>query len=366
MDSARRHKTGDSLKTINRYIGREVIKGSAVSIIVLLTIYNFVTFSDELGDLGKGNYGLKQIFQYLALTSPRNFYELMPTAALIGSLFTLGAMGNYQELLAMRTAGVSLFRLIRAVLNAGLIIVIVSVLVGEFISPDSERSAQLLKAAAQKKQIALHTKYGFWLRDGNTYINVRELKKGDELGDVSIFEFNNNHQLIKASHADQAVFADEIWHLSKLKQTRFTKDEITAETQSESISESLVDPEMINIVVVKPENLSILGLFKYINFLKENGQQTLEFQLAFWSRLVNPLITLVMLLIALPFVFRLDHTINTGQRIVYGVLIGLGFNLFDRIFNHIGLVYYLNPVFTAFFPAALFLTAAIVGIRKYC
>ena len=97
----------------------EIVKGSAVSIIVLLSIYNFVTFGDELDDLGKGHYGLKQIFQYLALTSPRNFYELMPSAALIGTLFTLGSMANYRELLAMRISGATLSQLIRAALRAG-------------------------------------------------------------------------------------------------------------------------------------------------------------------------------------------------------------------------------------------------------
>lgn len=344
----------------------EILKGSGVSIVVLLTIYNLVTFTDEFDDLGKGNYGLKQIFQYLVLTSPRNFYELMPTAVLIGSLFTLGALGNFRELLAMRIAGASLFGLIKAVLHAGAVLVIVAVLVGEFISPDSERSAQLLKATAQKKQVAFATKYGFWLRDGNTFINVRELGHGEELGEISIYEFDDDRRLNVASHATQAAFSDQKWNLKELKRTWFRNDQITAETHSEATWTSLLDPELINIVVVKPENLSILGLTKYIHFLKGNGQQSQEFELALWSRLVNPLMTIVMLLVALPFVMRLDHVMHSGQRIVIGALIGLGFNLFDRMFSHGALIYDLNPVFAALFPAVLFASVAIAGIKKYC
>ncbi len=354
------------MKTLNRYIGMEIIKGSAVSIVILLSIYNFVTFGDELDDLGKGNYGLKQIFQYLALTSPRNFYELMPSAALIGTLFTLGSMANYRELLAMRISGASMFQLIRAVLRAGLVLVITAILIGEFIAPDSERSAQLLKATAQKKQLALETKYGFWLRNGNTFINVRNLGAGEKLGNIGIYEFDNSHRLTQAIHAGKANFKKGKWHITDLKRTRFNEGEITAETLADSTWDSLFDPELTNILVVKAENLSIVGLFKYIYFLKQNNQQSDEFQLALWSRLINPLVTLVMLLVALPFVFRWDRVMNTSQRMVIGVLIGLGFNLFDRTFSHIALVYGLNPVFSAFFPAFLFLTGAIVAIRKYC
>ena len=357
---------GNLVKTLNRYIGVEIVKGSTISIIVLLSIYNFVTFGDELDDLGKGNYGLKQIFQYLALTSPRNFYELMPSAALIGTLFTLGSMANYREILAMRISGATLSQLVRAVLRAGLVLVITTILVGEFIAPDSERAAQLLKAVAQKKQLALQTKYGFWLRSGNTFINVRQLGPGEKLGNIGIYEFDNAHRLIQAVHAGHANFAIGKWYLRDFKRTRFNDHGITAETLTETLWDSLFDPELANILMVKPENLSITGLFKYINFLKENNQQSDEFQLAMWSRFLNPLVTLVMLLVALPFVFQWNRVMNTGQRMVIGVLIGLGFNLFDRTFSHIALVYGLNPIFAAFFPAVLFLSAAIVAIRKYC
>lgn len=354
------------MRTLSRYIGFEIIKGSAVSIAVLLTVYNFVTFSDELDDLGKGNYGLKQIFEYLALTSPRNFYELMPSAALIGTLFTLGAFGSHRELLAMRLAGASLFRLIRAVLQAGAVLVIVAILVGELIAPDSERSAQLLKASALKKQLAMKTKYGFWMRDANTFINVRTFGIGQDFGGISIYEFEDDHRLLEASHAEQAEFINGLWHLKNLNKTQFKNDRITAGTEVEATLEELLDPELLAIVVVKPENLSILGLVKYVDFLKQNGQRSQPFEVALWSRLANPFATLIMVFIALPFVFRLGRVMNTGQRIVVGVLIGLGFNLFDRTFSHLGLVYDLNPVFAAVFPAGLFLCVAIAAIRKYC
>jgi len=91
------------VNVLTGYIVREILKGSFVALLLLLTLFNLFTFSDELKDLG-GGYGLKQIFYYLALTSPRVFYELVPSSALLGSLFILGAMGNNRELIAMRAA----------------------------------------------------------------------------------------------------------------------------------------------------------------------------------------------------------------------------------------------------------------------
>ena len=89
------------IRSLDWYIAREVIKGTLAAILVLLTLLTFFTFADELGDIGKGDYGMSQITKYLLLTLPRNFYELLAPAALVGSLVTLGALANHRELVAM-------------------------------------------------------------------------------------------------------------------------------------------------------------------------------------------------------------------------------------------------------------------------
>ncbi|MEN8261603.1 MAG: LptF/LptG family permease, partial [Pseudomonadota bacterium] len=160
---------------MNKYIIREVLKGSFGALVVLLALFNFFTLTTELKELGKGSYGLMQIFQYLALTSPRVTYELVPFGALLGSLLVLGAMSNNREVVGMRAAGFSVFRIIGAVLQAGLILVVFSLVVGEFIAPLCERSAQMIKMTSQNQQVALTTRYGFWVRDGNMFINIRQI-----------------------------------------------------------------------------------------------------------------------------------------------------------------------------------------------
>ena len=104
------------IRHLDWYIAKEVIKGALVAILVLLTLLTFFSFADELGDMGKGSYGMKQIFNYLMLTLPRNFYELLAPAALVGSLVTLGALANNRELVAMQAAGISRARIIAGVL----------------------------------------------------------------------------------------------------------------------------------------------------------------------------------------------------------------------------------------------------------
>lgn len=352
------------MKTLDLYIAKEVVKGALIAVAVLLALLNFFTFADELGDLGEGDYGFKQIFGYLMLTTPRALYELMPSAALVGSLVTLGGLANNRELMAMQAAGASRARIIRAVLMGGLVLLLIAVGVGELVAPGAEREANTLKSTALRKQVASHSKYGFWVRDGNVFINIRELTQPENLGNINIYEVSPDKHLSLATHANRAVYDGRQWQLRKIRLSRFTTDLVTSERKEDADWSSVLAPDLLNAFVIRAENLSAWELARYIDYLRENGQNSLPVEQALWGRLVNPAVTLVMLLLAVPFVLTLKREVGMGQRIVGGVVIGLGFYLFDRMFSHFGLIYEMNPVFAAAFPTALAFVAAMVALAR--
>ncbi len=357
------------MNVLTGYIVREILKGSFIAALLLLTLFNLFTFSDQLKYLGKGSYGLKEIFYYLALTSPTVFYELMPASALLGSLFILGAMGNNRELVAMRAAGLSILGIIRAVMVAGAILVIISILVGEFIAPVAERAAQLVKATAlDGGRVVMDAKYGLWLREGAKFINVRKIQDDGNLADISIYELDEQHHLRHSLYAAKAVFqGNQQWKLERIKQSDISMQDatpkITATKQRERLWQSTVAPDLVEIVVVNPNNLSMYDLAMYIDFLKDNHQKSHEFELAFWGRVVNPLVVFIMLLVSAPFVIGVKRGINVGGRMMIGVVIGMGFNIIDKIVGHIGLIYDLNPPLMAVMPSLTVLVLALFALK---
>ena len=352
------------MNVLTGYIVREILKGSLVALLLLLTLFNLFTFSDELKDLG-GGYGLKQIFYYLILTSPRVFYELVPASALLGSLFILGAMGNNRELIAMRAAGLSVFGIIRAVMLAGAVLVIISIAVGEFVAPVTERMAQMVRVSARNEQILMDTKYGIWLREGKQFINVRQIEEDGNLADMSIYELDDQQHLHQAIHADQAVFlGKQQWQMKNIKKSEMSTQQMLASTQNEQLWKSSIAPNLLKIIVVNPNNLSLYDLDSYVGFLKKNHQKSHVFELAFWGRVVNPLVTFVMLLLSAPFVIGVKRGVSVGGRMMIGVVIGMSFNIIDKIIGHLGLIYNLNPPLMAFIPSLTVLALAVFAVRR--
>ncbi len=352
------------MNVLTGYIVKEVLKGSFIALLLLLTLFNLFTFSDELKDLG-GGYGLKQIFYFIALTSPRVIYELVPASALLGSLFILGSMGNNRELIAMRAAGLSIFGIIKAVMLAGTILVIFSILVGEFVAPATEQMARLIRVSARNEQVLMNAKYGLWLREGKKFINVRQVEDDGNLADISIYEVDDQQHLHQVTHADEAVFlGKQQWKMKNIKKSEISTQQMQASTQENELWKSSIVPNLLKLVVVSPNNLSLYDLAGYVSFLKKNHQKSHAFELAFWGRIVNPLVTFVMLLLSAPFVIGIKRGVSVGARMMIGVIIGMGFNIIDKTVGHIGLIFDLNPPLMAFLPSLTVLALALFAVSR--
>lgn len=352
------------MKVLTRYIVWEIIKGALLAQLLLNTLFTLVTFSDELKDLGVGHYDLKEIGLFLLLITPRTFYELMPSAALLGSLFVVGAMANNREIIAMRAAGCSIFWIIRSIMLAGIFLVIIGSLVGEMIAPESEQKAQILRAEAQNTNPVVSTPYGMWLREGDFFIHVAQVPEEHILAGVSIYRFNNQH-LVLWKQAKKAVFLNEgQWRLQQVVQSEITDKTVLAEQKETEIWQTSIEPGLMDSIVIKAEEMPIVELYKYIQFLRDNNQNAKTYEQAFWARVFNPLAIFAMLMVSIPFVVGIRRGVSAGARIMMGVIIGLMFNIVDRISGHLGLVYGFNPVLMALLPSTLVFLGAVYAIRR--
>ncbi|OQW95623.1 MAG: LPS export ABC transporter permease LptG [Beggiatoa sp. IS2] len=351
---------------IKKYIGQTLLINILLVLLVLVGLFTFFSFINEVDDIGKQNYGVWQAVQYVLLETPRNIYSLFPTAALLGSLAGLGMLANHNELTAMRAAGISIADIAIAVLRLGLTLMLVAMVIGEVVAPRSEQYATNMRAIAQseRQQMVFSTRYGFWARDGNNFINIRTILADGGFGDVTLYEFDDNRRLQAIVHGAVAYYRNERWFLEDVEKTQFDTTQVNKVHLAETFWKAILNPDLVKIVVVYPEKLSSLGLYKYIQYLQKSEQNSEKYELALWTRLSYPLINIVMILLAVPFVFGSLRSVSIGQRLLVGALLGISFHMLNQISGHFGLVYGLNPIVSALTPSLLFLGLAVVLMRR--
>ena len=258
------------MKILDNYIAKTVISGAFMVLLVLGALTAFIDFVSEMDDVGKGQYGMLDAGLFVLLSLPKRLYELFPTAVLIGSLLSLGTLAGNSELTVMRAAGVSIMRIVLSVLRAGFILLIFVALIGEFVVPSSERQAQVLRAHGLQQTISLGGEGGFWAKDAQRFIYVKHVFPKMNLGDVNVYEFGEDNKLLKITQAESAKYLNDHWRLYKTHQTVFNHGQIETHNNESEIWPNLLNPDLFNVVNLKPDNMSAMNLYDYTAYLKNN------------------------------------------------------------------------------------------------
>jgi len=374
------------LKTLRRYLRVEIIQATGFVLFALLALFSFFELINQLDDVGRAGYQLREVFIYVLLSLPTRTYELMPIAALIGTIYALSKLASNSEFTIMRVSGMSTRRLAYAVLSVGVVIVLITYALGEFLAPPAERLARQSKLVATGSTVAQQFRSGVWVRDALKgadgqiqrlrFINVARVNPDISIEGWRVFEFDREFRLRSISRATEGRFVDDPanrgWRLTNVVETRLPvvdpndmtpsplRTEIVREPERLWVSE--LRPEIFGVLLVQPERMAALDLVQYIDHLAENHQQTDRYEIALWNKVFYPIAVLVMMVLALPFAYLHVRAGSVSFKIFTGVMIGVLFYMLNKLFAHLGLLNTWPPVVIAALPSLVVLSFALSAL----
>lgn len=352
------------MRLLARYLGSQVLLASAFVLLALMVLFAFFDVIQELGTLGRNNYGLGQAAVVVALNIPGHLYEILPVAALIGTLFTLSRLVGNSEYAVMRVSGLSNWRVAGYFSVIGVLLSLLVLVIGEYVAPWSEQAAQRYKLLATHSVVAQQFRSGLWVKDRSAFINVREVMPDNTLRDIEIYGFDGEGRLDWIRAAREAHWrGDQIWDLQQVVETHFDADGIRAVRNAHQEWQSVLTPDILSVLLIAPEKMSARTLWRYVAHLKENGQKATRYELALWSKFISPFVIPIMMLIAMPFAIQGPRAGGASGKIFIGILAGLGFHLLSRLFGHLGLLNDWPVVMVSVLPLLIFLIIALMGIR---
>jgi lipopolysaccharide export system permease protein len=350
---------------LDRYIGKTIISGCVLASFVMLSIFIFVDFVSQLDDVGTGDYGALQAALFVLLRLPQRLYELSPSILLLGGILSLGALAANAELIVMRASGVSTMRITRSVLQTGFVIAILVALLGEYVVPTTTRTAKTYRAEAMEKKLIVGGVSDIWARDGNRYINVKQILPDHQLRHIRIYELNEEHQLDSIIYAEKAQYQNDEWILDNIKRSEISTAGVTTLLDKQMILKRLILLELFTVLELESQDMSAVELLTYSEYLHDNNLDNAEYLLSFWIKIFTPLTCLAMLMIAMPLVFATTpRSGGVGQRVMLAVLIGVIYFVIARSINHLGLALNIAPLLSASLPLIMVTIISVYFMRR--
>lgn len=336
------------MRTIRLLIYREVLRAVGFVALGFLSLFFFFDFVDELQGVGQSGalgYGVPQALLYVALQIPTHLYELLPIAVLIGTIFVMARLAQSSEYTILRTSGLGPWRALRTLLVLGSAFVVLTVAVGDYLAPVSDRTAQLLKSRYQGF-LTTAGATGAWLKDkqGDTAyaVNVLSIDRHGTLKNPRVFQFDGNGYLVEQMNASTARMVQGGWLLQEVEHLHYdtrgggTSARILTEHKPVVAWPTTLTSEMVSVALLKPDRMSTIDLFGYIRHLDANGQTAHRYELQFWRKVFYPLSCLVMVVLALPFAYLHFRESGITTYVFGGIMIGISFFLLNNVFSYLG------------------------------
>lgn len=352
------------MKTLSRYLARDMLVATGLVFVAVMALFGLLDFIQELGTIRAGGYSLLQAALVVVLNIPGHVYEVVPIAALVGSLLVLSRLVANSEFAVMQTSGYSIWRAAGVMSVVGMVFAVFALINGEYVAPRTEQGAQQLRLMANHALVAQRFRSGLWFRDDGAFVNVREILPDARLQGVYIYQFNPNWDLTAVTQAQSGRWlGKQNWELQQISVARFGPDGVALSHSPSMLWHSVLSPDIVDVLLVAPEKMSTRTLLEYIHHLKANHQRANRYEIALWTKLLFPLTIPVMMLLAMPFALHRPRAENLGLRVLLGILAGLAFYLSNGFFGHVGLLDNWPPALTAVTPLVVFFLLALAGLK---
>ena len=353
---------------LQRYLAGKLIRGWFIVFQVLAAVFGLLGFIQELERV-TAEYDTMAVAGYTLLTLPQRLLGLAPVIALLGTIIALASLDKANELTVIRSAGMSLRRFLGALAIPTLALMALLWLSIEFIAAPLHQQGEELRYTLRNLNSEVIPDGGVWSKSGKRYVHLGKMLQGYVPGDINLYEFGDNGELLRTLHASKAIVSpDRRWTFEDVRKKELVDGKLHTTREPELEIANLWSPQELPALTLTYESMTLTVLHRYSQYLRSNGRSYQQYLSAFWQKLIMPLTVAAMVLLAT----TVSVSPGTGRNTSFGIKMGIGavvgilFYLGAQIIFALGLLLHLSIPMVSLVPTIIVtLCAGILLARMH-
>jgi len=355
------------MKIRDRYIAKTLLSYTIIVLVVWISIYSFFTFLAELSSVAQ-SYTILSAFTYIILQLPEVVYNQAAPIILLGCILGMGHLATTGQLLIFRVSGASILKITLLTLKNSLTFVFFFIAIGEFLAPISSSYAENSRSNAMGNSSVSINQNGFWIRDGDNFINVKRNIDGTLFSGITVIEVNSLNKIERVIKSENAIFDGDSLNMSGSEifsiEGSDSFDKISLKERNSYDKTVSFDQDLIDSIEKEPEDLSTLTLIKQIRFSSDNKLRSSVFEVELYKRLIQPITLIAMILLAMLFIFGSTRDVTLGRKIFFGVALALSFEMLSRVTITMALSLDISPFLSSILPSIVIMFISIILLFK--
>lgn len=303
---------------LDRYIISVFVKVFVLILLSMFIIFLIITFFELIDDILENKKSISLLFKYMWFFSPQIFEYILPISSLATTLISIGILVKNNEILAVKSLGISIFRVSVNFILIGIFLSFLSFSVQERVLPVSNKTAEEIRNEIMDRKNTYISAFNTWLisKYNSIYHFTHFDRKRKVFNNFELFTLNKSFVIQKRFYAKRAFLKDYKLILKNGWEVDFADGffENFRRIKKEEIG-ILESEDFFTSKKIEPETMNFSQLRRYIKYLKENNFESRDYEVELYTKIGFPLINLIMILFSIPFSLKLGKS---------GTLVGVG------------------------------------------
>ncbi|MFH1980552.1 MAG: LPS export ABC transporter permease LptG [Pseudomonadota bacterium] len=328
------------MKTINRYIIREILKTFCLVLGMVIGLYLAIDFLEKVDNFMEAALPISRLIQFLMYEIPFVVVQVLPVAQLLAVLITVGIMNRQNEIIALKSSGVSVYRLMVPVAALGVVFSGILFAMAEFAVPLTIGHANHIWNQEVRKSSAVSSREkNIWIRGDGTIIHIRYYHPADQtIYGVTVNYFDDRFGFKGRLDAEKGTFDGGMWLLETVMAQRFPSGRglPTVDFEAARSVDLGIVPDDLYRVAKKSEEMGIVELGSYIRKIQSEGYEATAYRVDWMNKLAFPLVCIIMSITGVGIAVRRSLREGMAMSVVYGVAVAFLYWVFHSFCLSLG------------------------------
>ncbi len=354
------------MKILHRYILREFARFFAITLSAFLVLFLIGDFIEKVDDFVKHKAAAADVIRYMLYELPNTAFLVMPLAVLLSTLLALGLLSKNGEIIAMKSGGLPLYRIVAPIFLAAAFLSGLLFWANETIIPYcNAKSGYIKQVKIDKKPARPALKHNkFWFRGpGGEVINIGlvDFKSGIPVCyGVTFYRLDNNFNLYQRVDSKTMDWEQGGWVLLKGITYDFKPGGGITMSRFDRLPVNLPErPEDFKRVERLSEEMDLSELQSYIARLRREGYNPVKYLVDLYGKVSFTLANLIMVIVAVPFSLKTSRSGGMALGVAICIILAISYWFLYSFSISLGHAGRFPPLFAAWFANALFCASGI-------
>jgi len=318
---------------------------------MVISIYVAVDFFEKIDDFMEAGLPFSRILVFLTFKIPFIIAQIIPICIMLSVIVVFGLMTKNNELIALKSSGVTIYYLLKPVLIIGLILSLLLFFISEVIVPITmERANGIWLKEVKKESAVISKEKNIWIKGDRLITHITYYNPAEKaIFGISINAFDKDFKLVRRIDAKKGLFKNGEWLLYEVIEQNFIIDnQVLLHMEKEWSLYEVIEqnfnkkngrpriklykeklekldflPDDLQRIIKKSEEMNFNELLNYIRKVEAEGYKATIYRVDLYAKIAFPLVCLIVCIIGAGIAFK--RKIKEGLPVNVACGIGIAF-----------------------------------------